>query len=240
MCQKAGLLVGWDYASSRALVTRAECDSWNCPECAARMSSNWVLRAQIGVRQFLQEGQAVDFVTITSHEKLKDFDATQRVWRSAWPVLYAALKRKNVSLQYMIVPEKHKDGRMHVHSLWTAGVTKRWLKDNARKRGLGYQAEVKPCESVLRATRYVTKYIGKDLGADVPKRFHRVRVSQGWPVIPAPVSETSGLKWEYVNGNGALEGVYRECRAKNITLIDLKTGEYFDDIDLGTEVAEGW
>jgi len=237
MCLKAGLLIGWDRNSNRALVTRANCDSWNCPECARRMGEKWVLRAQIGVRQFIADGRVVDFVTITSHEKLTSFEATQAVWRKSWPVLYAAIKRQNRDLEYFIVPERHKDGRMHIHALWTAGVRERWLKDNARKRGLGYQAKIKHVETAGHAVRYVTKYVGKGLGVDVPQRTRRVIVSQGWPDIPAPNTPLNGLEWEYINGNGALAVVMHECQEKNINMIDLATGEYWDAIDLGTEVA---
>lgn len=237
MCLKAGLLIGWDFGAKRALVSRANCDSWNCPECSRRMAGTWVLRAQIGVRQYLADGRKVDFVTITSHEKLTSFEATEAVWRKAWPVLYAALKRFEGGMEYFIVPEKHADGRMHVHALWTAGVTQKWLKDNARKRGLGYQAKIKHVTSAGQAAKYVTKYVGKSLGDDVPKRFRRVRVSQGWPDIPKPVTSTQALKWEYITGNGALQVVYAECQAKGIDLIDLETGEFFDDVDLGTVVA---
>jgi len=240
MCKRAGLLIGWDEASKRALVTRADCDSWLCPECAERMRQRWVLRAQIGVRQFISASQRVDFVTITGHEALKSFAATERVWREAWPVLYAALKRQNRALQFIVIPEKHHDGRMHVHSLWTAGVSQRWLKDNARARGLGYKASVTRVGNALTAGAYVTKYIGKSLGDDVPKRFRRVRVSRGWPEIPAPLTDTQLLRWEYVASNGALERIYAECRAKNINLIDLHTGQVFDDIDLGTLVDANW
>lgn len=237
MCQLAGLLIGWDRVAKRALVTRANCDSWNCAECARRMAETWVLRAQIGVRQFITDGRMVDFITITSHEKLTTFEATQAVWRKAWPVLYAAIKRRDRDFQYFIVPERHKDGRMHIHALWTAGVTQKWLKDNGRKRGLGYQAKVKKIESAGSAVKYVTKYVGKTLGVDVPKRTRRVIVSQGWPDIPAPNTANNALEWEYVNGNGALNGVYRECEKLNYTMIDLQTGEYFDDVDLGTIAA---
>lgn len=238
MCLKAGLLIGWDYAAGRALVTRANCDSWNCPECSRRMGEKWVLRAQIGVRKFLSDGCLVGFVTITSHEKLKTWEATQAVWRKSWPVLYSALKRRNRNLEYFIVPERHKDGRMHIHALWTAGVTQKWLKDNARKRGLGYEAKIKKVETAGHAVRYVTKYVGKSLGEDVPQRTRRVIVSQGWPAIPAPITPLNGLKWEYINGNGMLDVIYRECQAKHIDLIDLATGEFFDDVDLGTVVEE--
>jgi len=234
VCKLAGLLAGWDRVTRRVLVTRADCDSWKCPECAVRMRERWILRAEIGVRQYIGAGQHVDFITITSHEKLQNFTATEAVWRKAWPVLYAALKRRSPQLNYFIVPEQHKDGRMHVHALWTANVSQKWLKDNARKRGLGYQAKAKPVTNATVAVRYVGKYVGKSLGEEVPARFRRVRVSQGWPEIPLPVTPHAALDWEYINGNGQLERLYDECKQRGYSLIDLQTGEYFDDVDLGT------
>jgi hypothetical protein len=126
---------------------------------------------------------------------------------------------------------------MHVHALWNAGVSQKWLKDNARKRGLGYQCKVIHITSGGRAQQYVTKYLGKSLGDDVPTRFRRVRVSNHWADIPQPATEYDGLRWEYVGTNGALQTVYDECQAKHISLIDIRTGEKFDDIDLGTIVS---
>ena len=240
MCERAGLLIGWDVVARRALVTRANCDSWTCPECSLRMAERWKLRAQIGVRQYIGAGLHVDFITITSHEKLDSFNATEAVWRKAWPVLYAALKRRGTPLHYFLVPEKHKDGRMHVHALWTANVTQKWLKDNARKRGLGYQCKARPVTDAGMAVRYVGKYIGKSLGEGVPPRFRRVRVSQGWPEMPIPVTPLVGLRWEYITGNGALAVVMGECQAKRWDMIDLATGEMFDAPDLGTEIYPSW
>jgi len=236
MCDRAGLLIGWDDENKRALVSRANCDSWSCSECATRMSEKWGMRAYMGTRKLLSQGDTVDFVTITSHEKLKTFSATEDVWSKAWSTLYAALKRQKPALEYMIVPEKHKDGRMHVHAIWNAGVSKKWLKDNARKRGLGYQCEIIHLSDTGHVAKYVTKYIGKDLGSDVPPKFRRVRVSNNWVDIPQPTTDATALRWEYVGTNGALQIVYDECQSKRITLIDQKTGEIFDDIDLGTIV----
>jgi len=237
MCTRAGLLVGWDYAAHRALVTWARCASWNCPECARRMKEHWQMRAEMGARAILRRGERLDFATITSHEKLKTFEQTEYVWRRAWPVLYAALKRKNVKLEYIIIPERHEDGRMHVHALWNAGVMKGWLKDNARSRGLGFECEVIHCTTERYASKYVAKYVGKSLGDFSIPHFRRVRVSRGWPDIDSPDNALSALKWEHVGTNGSLQAVYLECQAKHISLIDLETGALFDDVDLGTIVA---
>jgi len=200
------------------------------------MAERWALRAEMGARAILASGDKLDFVTITGHEKLRSFASTEKVWRLAWAKLYAALKRKKPDLQYMIVPEKHKDGRMHVHALWNAGVSQKWLKDNARKRGLGYQCKVIHVPHSGRAQKYVVKYVGKDIGSDAPAHFRRVRVSADWADLPNPNSGSSGLTWEYVGTNGALAVVYEECQAKGIKLIDFETGALFDDVDLGTIV----
>lgn len=197
------------------------------------MAEKWALRASLGASAIIARGEPLDFVTITGHEKLSDFAATERVWQHAWSMLYSALKRQNQKLQYMLVPEKHKSGRMHVHALWNAGVSQRWLKNNARKRGLGYENKVVHVDSSGHAHKYVVKYVGKDLGADVPARFRRVRVSQGWADVPKPNNALADLRWEHVGTNGALAAIYAECQAKKIALIDLATGEIFDDVDLG-------
>jgi len=237
VCKKSGILIGWDLPARRAIVVPATCDSWDCQECAARMAENWKFRAEIGVRAMQNKGNHVDFVTITSHEALPDFAATEKVWREAWARLYAALKRKKHDLCYMLVPEQHKSGRMHVHAVWNAEVSQRWLKDNARKRGLGYQCKVIRLSDTGGAAKYISKYIGKSLDYSAPAHFRRVRVSDNFPVIPKPETEHNGLSWEYVGTNGALSIVYEECQAKKVALIDGKTGEVFDDIDLGTIVS---
>lgn len=239
MCKRAGLLIGFDHSAKRALVTRADCDSWNCPECAKRMRDRWVLRAEIGARKYIRDGLRLDFVTVTSHERLTTFAATEAVWREAWDRLYKAIKRRAEVFEYMVIPEKHQDGRMHVHALWTAGVSKKWLKDNARKRGLGFMADVREVKAVTDATRYVTKYIGKDLGTEVPPHFRRVRVSRNWEEIPVPVTDVSNLEWLYVGSNGALSLLYDRCKLTRYDLIDLSTGMFFDDVDLGTIVWNG-
>lgn len=232
MCNRAGVLVGWDTNGKRALVTRGNCDSWTCPECAKRKRDNWSLRAQIGIRQFLAEHQFIDFVTLTSHEKLPNFIATERVWRAAWTGIYNAIKRRNADFQYLLIPERHKNGRMHVHALWTAGVGKRTLKSIVRPRGLGYMLDVSHISSPSDAIRYVVKYLSKDLGEDVPDHFHRVRVSQRWPEIPAPSSATSNLRWEYTKNEQAFWIIVNECQEKRISMIDAKTSAVFDANDI--------
>jgi len=237
MCKNAGLLIGWHKTEKRAFVARANCDNWSCEDCAVRMGNNWGLRASLGTRTLIDKGDTVDFITLTSHEKLPDFEATERVWRSAWGTLYNALKRQNNALAYLMIPERHKSGRMHIHGIWNAAVSQRWLKDNARRRGLGYQCKVVHISTERYASKYIAKYLGKSLGADYPARFRRVRCSNNWVHLPKPDTADNELQWEYIGTNGSLAIVYEQCQMRGIALIDKETGEFFDDVDLGTIVS---
>jgi hypothetical protein len=196
------------------------------------MKQRWLMRAEMGARRIIHDYDFLDFVTLTSHEKLRTFDSSYNVWQKAWPVLYSAIQRRRKGFQFMIIPEQHEDGTLHFHCLWNAGKNQRWLKDNARARGLGYMVDVQAVSEPISAVRYVTKYVGKSLGDWVPARFRRVRTSQDWPDIPDPHTMLSNLKWEYLREFSAVAAVMRECQIKRFSLIDIATGENFETVDL--------
>jgi len=241
MCERGGLLYAFDDKAGRCLVTDADCNSWQCPECRQRLKDRWVLTAQHGAQVLLEQGQPLYFATITSHEALKTFAACAAVFPSAWSKLHKRLNRTTDRREYFLVPERHKDGRLHVHAIWTFPVTTRWLKDNGRECGFGYKNQIgrrgmadETITDVGQVSRYVGKYLTKALGEGVPSRFRRIRVSRGWEKAPEAESEYTKLDWKYCGGNGALDALYAECDERDMTMIDIRTGEIFDDVDLGT------
>lgn len=123
-------------------------------------------------------------VTLTSHEQLSP-EATIRVLPDAWNKLRLRLLRKAGKVEYLIIPERHEDMRVHLHALVLARLGKKWWKDNARSSGMGYMAEDKPVYSPDGAGHYVGKYLAKQLVVNCwAKGFHRIRTSQGWPKLP--------------------------------------------------------
>lgn len=191
---------------------RPDCGLWSCPECAVANKNRWALRIEHGVTVYKLRGETFYFMTLTSHENLKTFESTLAVWSDAWPKLYAKMKRQQSELHYASLPEKHKDGRLHMHILINCGFGVKmsrngryyssWLKDNARKSGLGFMADIQPLQNSILAAWYVTKYVSKSLEAgDWPRYLRRVRVSNNWPELPV------GLDFEplEVNYNVAIE-----------------------------------
>jgi len=182
------------------------CGCYSCPACAENLKFRWSLAAQYGVDELLNRHVPVDFLTVTSHEKLNSA-GSRAVLAKAWPVLRKRMQRVAADHEYFLVPEQHKDGRWHIHAIVTANLKKKWWKDNARECGFGYQSDVKEVQSGGGAGAYVSKYIGKTLqSSNLPKHHRRVRLSRGWPRMPklpppdgwefSTLAQDTSLQWD--------------------------------------------
>ena len=121
-----------------------------------------------------------------------------KVFRQAWPKLYAKIKREEPDFAFVMIPELVDGHNFHVHMLSPfCPADERWIKDEPRKRGLGYINEIKPVESKYKAGWYCAKYLSKDMVAVWPKGFQRARKSKFWPSLPEPESWTQ-VKWDVI------------------------------------------
>lgn len=182
------------------------CGCYSCPGCAENLKFRWSLTAQHGASVLSQGGAKLDFLTVTSHEKLNAAQS-RYVMAKAWPALRERVRRASASHEYFIVPEQHQDGRWHIHAIISASLPRKWWKDNARQCGFGYQSDVKEVKEAGGAGSYVAKYIGKSLqNSNLPKHHRRVRLSRNWPRLPElpspegwaffPVDKKTPLSWE--------------------------------------------
>ena len=144
----------------------------------------------MATEKYIGDGEKFKFLTLTSHEYLKTLSQTLYVWPRAWPKLR---KRANAAVDgswhWAMIPEMHRDGRLHVHLIESANLGTKWWKDNARASGLGWRAEEEEFKrggaEPGRAAAYVSKYLGKQLGnKNWPRYFHHVRTSQHYPELP--------------------------------------------------------
>lgn len=165
-----------------AVLFRPRCKLWSCPYCAEVNRKLWTVRAYAGSEALISEGWEMKFVTMTSHEKL-EARQTWYVWPLAWKKLSTRIARaQGPGHQYLMVPEQHQDGRLHMHAIATWSINQGWLKDNARESGLGYMAEIEDLESPQHSAWYVAKYLGKQLTMlSWPAGWRHVRTSRGWP-----------------------------------------------------------
>ncbi len=194
-------MIGWDGEVEVFYVLRPDCKCWNCPSCAARLRARWSLRTFLGVSEYQRQGEHFKFVTVTSHERLYGISQTLKVWPPAWAKLRSRVGYEVGKWRFVLVPEQHQDGRLHVHIIASTDLGTRWWKDNARECGLGYiaeEAEFKQADGhPARAAAYVSKYLGKQQGVAVwPRYFHHIRTSQHFPELP-PLGDNpyDGIAW---------------------------------------------
>lgn len=155
--------------------------TWQCPECAEKRVRLHQLRIIEATGVTLQGKWT--FVTITAHENKRGFDASLINLKQGWRKLAERLRRRYGTQHYVLMHERHEDSTLHIHMLYNAHLTKKWLKTACRACGMGYMADSQLLKDPKSSGKYVTKYLTKAVveGDAFPKSFKRVRYSVGFP-----------------------------------------------------------
>lgn len=183
-CQSRGrpLMLAINHDDRLAIVFRPRCKRWSCPYCAEINARLWTARTIVGSQQLIENGAVLSFLTLTSHRKL-DANASTAVFGQAWDALLKRARRAGGG-EFLMVPERHQDGRLHAHAVETYSFGERWWKDNAAACGLGYMADEEPARTAGGAGGYVSKYLTKTIATVTwPRYWRRVRTSRGFPKL---------------------------------------------------------
>ena len=176
-------------SESKRIIFKTRCKQWSCEYCAKINYYQHWLRAVKGIKNHEDKGYKFDFVTLTSHERVVPTLSTYRVWQSAWTKLSTRYRRAytetyGLPCAYFYVPELHKDGRLHIHGMFSGHIPAKWWKDNARECGLGYMAKSIKMDNRSKGTNYVLKYVTKSISEDIGiKRFRRINYSRNIPPL---------------------------------------------------------
>jgi len=207
-----------DEQNLSAILYQTACKSWSCPDCAEINKARWRWRVIEGAKQLRESGNdMLQFVTLTNHEKLSP-DAIIEKLPQQWDMLRKRMKRAVSTLQYVVLPEHHKDNRLHLHAIITADLKTRWYKDNARACGMGYMAEAEALDTPEYAGFYCTKYMTKQLeSSKFKKGFHRVRTSKGWPKLPDR-NPPGGWRFQKLQSDLPLDGYLSSLEAQGYSV----------------------
>lgn len=177
-------MIGVNQRTANVILFRPRCKMWTCPACGRTNAWAWAFRANYGAHKLYDDGHKLNFMTITSSNKITP---AQSFWVAprAWNKLQARIHRHVDHFQYYCIPEVQDRGHIHFHLITTGNLTKRWLKDNAAECGFGHQDDIKEVHDEGGVTQYAVKYLGKTLTRhELPKGTRRVRLSQQWPKVP--------------------------------------------------------
>jgi len=221
---RSPMMIAKNRATKSAVFFRPRCKMWKCPYCAKINSDLWIMRVTHGCHELIEMGHDLSFVTVTSHEKLTAKQSVQTL-PDSWHKLSMRLRRHVKGVQYVVIPERHKNGRLHIHGVFLSGADRRWWKDNARSCGMGYQAEAKPVYSASGAGFYCGKYLAKQLSDERWKKgFRRIRTSQAFPKLP-PLERAEGWTFSIISQGESVsehtkqlaDAAYRVALADNAT-----------------------
>lgn len=148
-----------------------------CPGCLRARQHLWRLRAEVETVQY-----RTWFFTGTWANQHCDIDRWNEETTRWLKRLRKRCSAKGVTVRYLMVPELHKSGMLHMHALVhqvqveedAGNVTYRDLK---LSWDAGF-ADMKICD--WRTAGYITKYTTKGLGENLQYRRPRLRSSRGY------------------------------------------------------------
>ena len=172
-----------------AILLRGSCGSWSCPVCGSRNARQWQARMLNHMNK--DKSGRWYFLTVTAHEKMRGTTASVKNIRAGWKKLYNRMRRKYGVSEYVKVWEFHKDGSFHLHILIRRKIGVRWLKNNSRQCGMGYQVDSSRSKNAGQVAGYCAKYLIKSFEhADkYPKGMRRIEASRNWTPLPEPESD---------------------------------------------------
>lgn len=180
-------LTGIETEREIALLMRPNCDCWNCPQCAARNAKRWIAR----IINHVNKADTVNgwhMFTLTAHERWRSDAASVKNLRQGWKKLYNRMRYEFGVSQYCKVWEMHEKSGFHLHGLIDSVIAERWLKDNARQCGMGYQVDIHAVDNAGQVAGYIAKYFLKSEyeanSRGLPANLRRIEVSRNWTKLP--------------------------------------------------------
>lgn len=180
-------LTGIQTTQEIALLMRPNCDCWSCPTCAVRNAKRWIARIINHVNKSDTENGWFMF-TLTAHENWRSDTASVKNLRQGWKKLYNRMRYEFGVSQYCKVWEMHTETAFHLHGLIDSVIAERWLKDNARECGMGYQVDLHHVDNAGQVAGYIAKYFLKSQEQgnlrEFPANLRRIEVSRNWMKLP--------------------------------------------------------
>jgi hypothetical protein len=164
---------------------RVNCKCWNCSYCAPRKAK----RIKHAIRTTAEAMQLRRFLTLTL-DPAKIAGDPVRYLNAVFAKLRVYLQRKyGVAPQYIRILEFQKNGNPHFHILIDRYIAREWIQAAWVAVGGGWMVDIRHVD-VHRVSRYLSKYLTKELLMSAPLRSRRVTTSRGIKMLEKTPTET--------------------------------------------------
>ena len=163
---------------NRVVLRRVNCKCWDCGYCGPRKAK----RYKWAIRHLAEKYQLNKFLSLTLDPKKIEGDAVPYL-REVFNKFRTYLRRKyGRSVSFIAVLEFQKNGNPHLHVLLNRYIPQPWIKKAWMAVGGGWAVDIRYVD-IHRVSRYLSKYLTKELLLSAPKRSRRVTTSRDLRLI---------------------------------------------------------
>ena len=154
---------------------RIGCKCWGCSGCGPRRAAKYTIR----IRQAAERLKLRTLLTLTlDPAKLRGEESTKFI-NEVFADFRVYLRRKlGHAPQYIRVLEYQKNGNAHLHILLNCYLDQKWISETWSLLGGGRIVDIRRID-MHRVSRYLSKYLTKEMLMCAPKRARRVTTSKG-------------------------------------------------------------
>ena len=163
---------------------RLDCKTWGCPHCGPKKAR----RYKAAIRAIAEREQLNRFLTLTLDPRKIEGSPVRYLRRVFNKFRVYLLRKYGSSIKYIAVLEFHKNGNPHLHILLDRFIKQQWISEKWSALGGGRIVDIKFVD-VHRISRYLSKYLTKELLLSAPPRSRRVTTSRGIRLLEKRVSE---------------------------------------------------
>jgi hypothetical protein len=163
---------------------RLDCKTWPCPHCGPKKAK----RYKAAIREIAEREQLNRFLTLTLDPRKIEGSPVRYLRRVFNKFRVYLLRKYGRSIKYIAVLEFHKNGNPHLHILLDRFIKQQWISEKWSALGGGKIVDIKFVD-VHRISRYLSKYLTKELLLSAPPRSRRVTTSRGIHLLEKRVSE---------------------------------------------------
>ncbi len=186
---------GLDAKGNVIRYRRVNCGSWSCSYCGPRKAR----LAKRAIRHAAEELGLRSFLTLTlDPSKLADVEDDVRYLRYVFDKFRTYLRRKfRETPRYICVVEFTANGVPHLHILIDRYIEHAWISQTWDRLGGGKIVWIKRAK-IQQISRYLSKYLTKDLLLSAPKGTRRITTARAIQLFPKFESE---IPWALVRSS---------------------------------------
>jgi hypothetical protein len=186
--------IGFSANETKKRAYRLNCKTWACCYCGPRKAK----RYRFLIAQLAERARLTRFLTLTLDPSKIQGDSVRHLRRTFDKFRLYLGRRYGGAITYISVLEFQKNGNAHLHVLVDRYIDQAWIQESWSALGGGRFVDIRYVD-VHNVSRYLSKYLTKQLLLSAPLRYRRVTTSRSLHLIEKKIAD--GTSWTLLDIN---------------------------------------